>query len=305
MIQQAVNGVILGVTIGLGAVGLTLTYAILRFANFTHGEFIAWGAYFALGLLALPPIAGLGRASSAFSPLTFGWPLVAAAPIAVLLTASLALGLDRILFRPLARRATELTLVIASFGASLALRNLLVVLYGPQPDYFTREIPIAYAIGPGLRVTADQAVLVAVTFALVIALHLTLTRTALGRAMRATSENPVLARVAGIDPARVARWTWILGAGLAAVAGLFIGLTVQVRPLMGADLLLPLFAAAILGGIGSVPGALLGGLLVGLAEAFAVPLIGAGYRAAVSFAILLAVLLVRPRGLLGSPADDA
>ena len=123
--------------------------------------------------------------------------------------------------------------------------------------------------------------------------------------MRATSENPVLARVAGIDPARVARWTWILGAGLAAIAGLFVGLTVQVRPHMGADLLLPLFAAAILGGIGSVSGALLGGLIVGIAEALAVPLIGAGYRAAVSFLILLAVLLVRPRGLLGSASDDA
>jgi branched-chain amino acid transport system permease protein len=304
-IQQAVNGIILGATIGLGAIGLTLTYAILRFANFTHGEFIAWGAYLALGLLALPPVAAIVAAAPPFAPLTFGWPLVAVAPLAALLTAGLALALDRILFRPLARRATELTLVIASFGASLALRNLLVFLYGPQPDYFTREIPIARALLPGVRVTADQAFLLAVTATLVTALHLTLTRTSLGRAMRATSENPTLAQVAGIDPGLVARWTWIIGAGLAAIAGLLIGLTVQVRPLMGSELLLPLFAAAILGGIGSVPGALLGGLIVGLAEAFAVPLIGAGYRAAVSFLILLAVLLVRPRGLLGSSGDDA
>src|SRR5262249_31833363 len=155
--------------------------------------------------------------------------------------------LDRVLFRPLARRATGLTLVIASFGASLALRNLLVFLYGPQPDYFTREIPIARALLPGVRVTADQALLLVVTPILVSALHLTLTRTSLGRAMRATSENPTLARVAGIDPARVARWTWAIGAGLAAVSGLLVGLTVQVRAHMGADLLLPLFAAAILG----------------------------------------------------------
>jgi len=102
----------------------------------------------------------------------------------------------------------------------------------------------------------------------------------------------------------VARWTWIIGAGLAAVGGLLVGLTVQIRPLMGAELLLPLFAAAILGGIGSVPGALLGGLIVGLAEALAVPLVGAEYRAAVAFLILLVVLLVRPRGLLG-PRGDA
>jgi len=303
-LQQVTNGVILGATIGLGAIGLTLTYSILRFANFTHGEFIAWGAYFALGLLALAapwaPDAGPGH----FGPLTVGWPFVAAAPLAVALTAGLALGLDRVLFRPLARRGAGLTLAIASFGASLALRNALVFLYGPQPDYFTREIPIARAVLPGVRVTADQVFLLAVTLVLVAALHLVLTRTGLGRAMRATSENPALAEVAGIDPSRVARWTWIIGAGLAAVGGLLVGLTVQIRPLMGAELLLPLFAAAILGGIGSVPGALLGGLIVGLAEALAVPLVGAEYRAAVAFLILLVVLLVRPRGPR-SPRGDA
>ena len=104
----------------------------------------------------------------------------------------------------------------------------------------------------------------------------------------------------GVDPQAVARWTWLLGGALAAVAGVFVGLTVQVRPWLGFDLLLPLFAAAILGGVGSVYGAVLGGLLLGLAEALAVPLDGAEYRAAVAFTVLLAVLVVRPRGLLGA-----
>src|SRR5262249_39979201 len=120
-----------------------------------------------------------------------------------------------------------------------------------------------------------------------------------------TSENAVLAQVAGIDPVRVARWTWIIGAGLAAVAGLLIGLTVQIRPLMGADLLLPLFAAAILGGVGSVPGAVLGRVIVGPAASLAVPLVGAESRAAGAFVILLAVLLRRPRGLLGPRGEAA
>lgn len=296
--QDVANGVILGATIGLGAIGLTLTYSILRFANFTHGDFISWGAYVVLSFLTLLGAVtghGIGR----LGPLSFGWPLLLALLLAMVLTAALALLLDRILFGRLRRHGTELALVIASFGASLALRNLLVFLYGPQPEYFTREIQIARAVLPGVRVTPDQLFLLGLAAFLVLGLHLLLTRTALGRAMRATSENPVLAQVVGVDPRMVARWTWIIGGALAAVAGVFVGLTVQVRPLMGFELLLPLFAAAILGGIGSVYGAVLGGLVVGLAEALSVPLIGAEYRAAVAFLVLLVILLVRPQGLLG------
>ena len=134
-----------------------------------------------------------------------------------------------------------------------------------------------------------------------VAVHLVLTRTAIGRAMRAVSENPQLASLAGIDVRRIIRFVWILGAGLAAVAGSMVGLIIQIRPHMGHDLLLPLFAAAILGGIGSVPGAMLAGLLVGLAEALSVKFIGAEWRAAVSFVILVGVLLMRPQGLFGRP----
>ena len=133
----------------------------------------------------------------------------------------------------------------------------------------------------------------------VIGVHLLLTRTALGRAMRAVSENPQLAGLAGVNVRQVIRIVWILGAGLAAVAGVIAGLLIQIRPQMGLDLLLPLFAAAILGGIGSVPGAMLAGLTIGLSEAATVDLLGAQWRAAVSFFILVAVLLIRPQGLFG------
>jgi hypothetical protein len=125
----------------------------------------------------------------------------------------------------------------------------------------------------------------------------------LGRAMRATSMNPQLARVAGIDPERVLRATWVIGGVLAAVAGVFAGLTVQLRPTLGLDLLLPLFAAVILGGIGSVGGAVLGGLIVGLAESASVHIVGAEYRAAAAFAVLIAILLVKPNGLFGEPQE--
>ena len=300
MLQPLADGLILGSIIGLGAIGVTLTYSILRFANFAHGEYLTFGAY--LTLTALGFFAAFDAAP--FGPLSFGWPLLAALLAGGALTAALALALDRVLFARLGRHGTSIVLVIASFGAALALRNLLFFAYGGMPEYYSREIQIAIALVPratmgGLRVTPDQIFVLALTAVTVAALHLFLRHTTLGKAMRATSHNPQLARLVGIDVARVVRWTWAIGAALAAIAGVFSGLTTQIRPTLGFDLLLPLFAAAILGGIGSVPGAMLGGLIVGLAESFSVPLVGAEYRAAIAFLILIAILLVRPTGLFG------
>jgi branched-chain amino acid transport system permease protein len=297
-----VDGLLLGSILALGAVGLTLTYSILGFANFTHGDLITWGAYFVLSLLlAWTAVSGSGLGQ--LGTLSFGWPFLLALAVAMGLTGGLGVVLDRLLFRPLRHHGTQIVLVIASFGASLALRYGLAFVYGPEPAYYTREIQLATPIVPWLpavRATPDQLFVLGLTAVLVVGLHLLLTRTTLGRAMRAVSENPALARVVGVDPQAIARWTWLLGGALATVAGAFVGLTVQVRPWLGFDLLLPLFAAAILGGVGSVYGALLGGLLIGLAEALSVPLVGAEYRAAVAFAVLLGVLLLRPRGLLGT-----
>ena len=297
-LQDLANGVILGSTLGLGAVGLTLTYSILGFANFAHGELITGGAYVALTLLWLMAATagwGLGQVGA----LSFGWPILLLLGAAMVGMAALAIGLEQALFRPLRRRGTQISLVIASFGASLALRSLIAFAWGPEPFYFTREILMAREVLPGVRVPADQLFVLVLTGILMIALHLLLTRTTLGRAMRAASENSALLALTGIDPAAIARRTCLIGGGLAAVAGVFVGLTVQVRPLLGFELLLPLFAAVILGGIGSVYGALAGSLVVGVAEALSVPLIGAEYRAAVAFGVLLAVLVLRPGGLAG------
>ncbi len=300
MLQYAADGLVMGASIGLGAIGLTLTYSILNFANFTHGDLLTWGAYFVLSLLGA--LAGFPGGET-FGALSFGWPFVAAVAVAAGLTAALALLLDWAVFAHLRRSAMPIAVIIASFGLSLALRNLLVFLHGPKPDYFSREIQFAVEVLPGMRITPDQMFILALTAALVVALHLFLTRTTLGRAMRATRENPSLAQVVGIDVRAVVRWTWVVGAVLAALAGIFFGLTVQVRPELGFDLLLSLFAAAILGGIGNVYGAVAGGLLIGLAESFAVPLIGAEYRQAVAFLVLIAVLLLRPQGLFGQSAQ--
>lgn len=299
MIPQAlIDGLIAGSMIGLGAIGVTLTYSILRFANFAHGEFISWGAYFALAVSGVLGFLFAGL-STPIGPFSFGWSLPIATVAAVTLTAALALLVDLLLFGRLrARRSATIVLVIASFGAALTLRNLLEFAFTSAPAYYTRSLQIAFRFG-GLRATPDQMLSLALTAALVIGLHALLTRTAIGRAMRAVSENPVLAGVAGIDVRRVIRIVWILGTELAAFAGVMTGLLVQIRPEMGSDLLLALFAAAILGGIGSVPGAMLAGLIVGIAEAVAVLWIGAQWRAAVAFVILVAILLLRPQGLFG------
>ncbi|MCS6932270.1 MAG: branched-chain amino acid ABC transporter permease [Acetobacteraceae bacterium] len=304
MLQLVADGLIVGSVVSLGAVGLTLTYSLLRFANFGHGELLTWGAYLTLAFLGLL-LAGAEMAP--IGPFSFGWPLLAALMLALPATAAIALAVDWALFRRLARHGNAITLVIASFGAALALRNLVQFIWGTLPEYYTREIQIAIRLVPrdvlgGLRITPDQLLVLALTAAVVVLLHLFLSYSTLGRAMRATAMNPALARLAGADVAKVARATWVIGAALACIAGVFAGLTGQIRPMMGFDLLLPLFAAAILGGIGNVWGAVIGGLIVGLAESFTVPLLGAEYRAAGSFAVLIAILLIRPTGLFGARA---
>ena len=297
--QVVIDGFIAGSMIGLGAIGLTLVYSILRFPNFAHGELITWGAYFAMSVSAL--LGGLAAGATApIGPFSFGWGLIVAAGVAMVLTALLALVLDLILFQLFRRRQSVMIIVVmASFGASMALRNLLEFIYTAQPGYFTRELQIAMPLGGGMRATPDQLLALGLTAVLVIAVHLLLTRTPTGRAMRAVSENPSLAGLFGVDVDRVVRTVWVLGASLACAAGIIAGLLVQVRPYMGFDLLLPLFAAAILGGIGSVPGAIIGGLVIGFGEAFAVQFIGAQWRAAVAFFFLVAILLVRPTGIFG------
>ncbi len=293
--QILVDGVTSGAMIALGAIGVTLTYGLLRFANFAHGEFATWGAYAAMVIAA-----ALGGAGQTIGDLTFGWPLVVALLGAVVLTALLAAALDWVLFRRLRRHGNAIVLVIASFGASLALRSALEFGFGPEPYYYSRDIAMTVRLGLGMRATWDQMLVLVGALALMAATTAMLRYSALGRALRATSENPDLARLAGIDVARVVRVTWLLGGGMAAAAGVFLGITVQLRPTMGFELLLPLFAAAILGGIGSVPGAMAGGLVIGIAEAASVPIAGAQYRAAVAFVVMLAMLLARPRGLFGT-----
>jgi branched-chain amino acid transport system permease protein len=297
-LQFLADGIVMGALIGLGAVGVTLSYSILRFANFAHGEFIAWGTYMTLVLTAAMGTL-FGGHMGTIGPLSFGWTLLVAGMVAAVLTGGLAIALDYALFSKLRSKGNAIVMVMASFGASMALRSFLEFVFTSRPAYFTRDIQMAVPVGLGIRLTPDQSFLIFLTMIIVIGMDRFLALSPTGRAMRAVSENPTLARVAGVDVEYVIRATWIIAGILATASGVMLGVTVQIRPFMGFDLLLPLFAAAILGGIGSMPGAVLGGLIVGVAEAAAVQIVGADYRAAVAFLILIAVLLVKPSGLFG------
>jgi len=300
--QIIMDGLIAGSMIGLGAIGITLTYSILRFANFAHGDMISWAAYFALSVSTALGMLVPGL-SAPIGPFSFGWSLPIGLVASIVLTALLALLIDALLFGKLRKLGgAVIILVMAGFGAALTLRSFLEFVFTSKPTYFTDALQIAHPLFGGARATADQLLGLGVAVALVALVHLALTRTAAGRAMRAVSENQALAGLAGVNVAKTIRLAWVFGAGLAAVAGVMAGLLVQIRPYMGHDLLLPLFAAAILGGIGSVPGAMIAGLIIGLAEALCVQFVGAEWRAAVSFVVLVAILLLRPQGIFGRQA---
>jgi branched-chain amino acid transport system permease protein len=295
ILQLIADGLLTGAVIALGAIGITLGLAILRFANFGYAEFLTVGGY-----AALTAVLAYGGTGAPLGPFSFGGFLVVAIAVALGATALIALAGDVAVFRPLRRRgAGSLVLIFASFGLALIVRSVVLLIYGTQPEYYSREIQIALLLPGDVRVMPDQIVVLGIAAAALVLLWWLLRHTRMGLAMRAVAENPALAQASAIDPESAVRWTWIVSAALGALAGTLYGLTVQLRPEMGANLLLPLFTAAVLGGVGSVPGAVLGGLLVGVAENLSVLVLPTSYKVIVPFLIMLACFLVRPKGLFG------
>jgi branched-chain amino acid transport system permease protein/neutral amino acid transport system permease protein len=286
MLQLVVYGIISGSILALGAIGLTLSYSILNFANFAHGDLMALGAY--LGL---------------FFRVGLQLPMWLAFPLAMASTAVLAVLMDRAWFRPLrSRGAGPVMLAMSSLALAIILRSVIRIIWSPQAQYYSRDIHFPFTV-PGLevRINTQQVLIVAVAAGLVVLVSLFLQRTRLGKAMRATSDNFQLALVSGIDTERVVICTWLLGAALAAAGGILLGMSVRLQPIMGWDLLLPMFAATVLGSIGSPYGAMAGALLIGLAEELSTAVIPSAYKGAVSLIILVVVLLIRPQGLWGGP----
>jgi branched-chain amino acid transport system permease protein len=292
--QALADGILTGAIIALGAIGVTFTLGIMRFANFAHSELLTWGGYIALVIVAF---AGPGTPTG---PLSFGWQLLAAALVAAALTGLAAWGIDVLVFRRLRRRGAQpLTMVFAAFGAALVMRHLVVLVWGHESRFYTRELQIAVELVPGVRVLPDQVFILGLALTVMLVLQTFLTRSRTGMAMRAMAESPALAQVCGIEVEAVVRLTWIISGALAAFAGVFIGLTPQLHPEIGVNVLLSLFAAAILGGTGSLTGAVAGGFLVGLAENLSLLVISPGYKGAMPFLLLLVILIVRPQGILG------
>ena len=298
ILQHMADGILSGAIIALGAIGLSFTMKILRFANFAHSELLTWGAYFAVIFFAVASLMG-GGFGTPIAPFSFGWPLLGALVATAVLTSVLAIGLHYLVFQRLSRLAGHMTMVFASFGIALLLRNLVVLIFGSDPLYYTRALQFAVKLPGGVRVMPDQVFLLGLTFVIVVILHLFLTRSRAGISMRAVAENPDLARVSGVNVQTVILWVWIIGASGAAIAGVMYGLTVQLRPELGFSLILPLFAAAILGGAGSLYGAVIGGMVVGLSENLSVMVIPTTYKPAVPFLLILLILYFRPQGLFG------
>jgi branched-chain amino acid transport system permease protein len=280
-------GIVLGCIYALGAIGISLTFAILRFANFAHGEYMMLGAYLTYSVMLLT-----------------GWhPLVAMLP-AMLFTSLAVLGLDRVIFRPF-RNAPTIMPVIASFGLMLMVRAAVWLVWGTQQRALLPGIQRREALlGTPLMTSSKQLWIIGTTIAMMVGASLLLSRTRIGKAMRAVSDSPELARLTGISVEQVIRATWIFGAVTAVAAGVLLAMNTQLESLMGFKMLLPMFAAAILGGIGRPFGAVLGGLVIGVAEELSAyhwigseSLLNPAYKSGIAFAIMVAMLIWRPSGL--------
>jgi branched-chain amino acid transport system permease protein len=299
MTELIVYGVILGNIIALGAIGLTLLYGILRFAHFAHGDLMTLGAYVVL-LLNAELLPALGVPERKLGPLSFGWRLLSSLVMSMGVTAVVALLIDRLLYNPLrARRSSPVILAMASLGMAFILRSVIYIIWGPQFLFYSQELRPAWELPLDVRLRPDQVFILVTVLLLVLLLYLFLQRTKLGKAMRATADNQQLALVCGIDTGHVTAWTWVLGGALAAAAGVLYGIDAQLRPDMGWSFLLPLFAAVVLGGIGSPLGALVGGVILGVVQQVSTAFLLPTYKPAVAFLVLIILLLVRPRGLFG------
>ena len=282
-LQMLLNALLNAALIAPPAIAFTLIFAVLRFPNFAVGGLITVGAY---------------AAWTANVPL--GLPLALAVLVGMAATAGVALACDRVVFAPL-RRSDSITLLVVSIALALVLENIVRFAYGNDLRGFDLPLTRPMTWG-GLSATVEQLWVLAGGVAIAAAMHALLAHTRLGKAMRAVADNPALAAARGIRTGRVIAATWAIAGALLGAAGVMAGLDLVIEPLTGWQLTIPILAAAILGGIGSPYGAMLGAVVVGLAEELTVLILPSTYKVAVSFAIIAVLLLVRPQGLFGTPA---
>ncbi len=319
--KAVISGIVIGCIYALGAIGVTLVFGILRFANFSHADLMTSGAYLSFVFAALLP--GLGPALG----LPTGFVVL---PLSIVCLVLFSISIDRMFYRPLRdRNVRPIMLLVASLGVTLMLQGIVRILAGTSPrtffsqqdkEIFRLDVPLETATRD-IVISEPQILLIAATVFSIITLHQFLNRTRLGKAMRAMSDNADLALVSGINTNTVVTATWVIGGALAAMAGTLLALDVVLKPDLSFNLLLPIFAAAIVGGIGRPYGAIAGGLLVGFSETLAIfnwsillrPLavwlpdwieiparitfVPTEYKIIVPFIILIAVLIWRPTGI--------
>jgi neutral amino acid transport system permease protein len=280
--QTGLNGLSLGAIYALGAVGLTLVYGILKLVNFAHGDFLTFGAYMAY-----------------LVNVTWGAPLVVAIFWGMLMTAILGIIFERLLWGPMrAKQAGLLQLLLAAIGLAFLLRAIVQWFWGTEIRSLdvnqTSSVEIL-----GLRIGQTELIVVIVGMVVLVAVGFMLRMTLLGKQMRALSDDLELAETAGIDTRRVILYTWIFAGALAGLAGVMAASVTSLYPEMGFELLLPIFGAVILGGIGDAFGALAAGVVIGVMTEWSTLIIEARWKTAIGFLVLLIVLIVRPQGIFG------
>jgi len=291
-LQQLVNGITLGGVYALIAVGYTMVYGVIQLINFAHGEIYMLGAFLAYTMVTV-----------------FGLPFLAAFVITLLICSCFGIILDFIAYRPL-RKAPRLAALITAIGMSIFLQNLALMIWGSQIKAYPRDVlpeiffQAAWNLGD-VTLSWLQVFILLITVISMAILHIVIHRTRIGTAMRAVSQDKTTAALMGIGVNRVISFTFAVGSAMGAMAGILVGLYYNaIFPTMGYIAGIKAFAAAVLGGIGSVPGAMLGGGVLGIAEVMGAGYISSEYRDGISYAVMIAVILFKPSGLIGRPIGE-
>jgi len=296
-LQQLVNGLTLGNVYALIALGYTMVYGILELINFAHGEIYMLGAYLGIILLAFFTAIGL----TAFSlPLSLFLVFV----LTVLFCASYGYTIEKVAYKPL-RNAQRLSPLISAIGVSIFLQNYVMLTQGATDKVFPSVVGSGGFELWGTTVTYLQAMIIVTSLLIMSLLHLFVMKTRTGKAMRAVAQDKVMASLVGVNTDSVISVTFIIGSGLAAVAGIMVAMYYGlVNYSIGYSAGIKAFTAAVLGGIGSIPGAMFGGILLGLIESFGASYISSEYKDAYAFIILILILLLKPEGLFGKQTEE-
>jgi branched-subunit amino acid ABC-type transport system permease component len=282
VVQALVNGLVSGALLAVPAIGFTAMFAVLRFPNFSVSGIATLGAF------------------AGYVAYAAGFQMVGSLAVAFAVAGVVGLFLDKVVHRPLVKQGA-LPAAIASIASGLVLENVVRLGFGNDMRGYDRPISRDVHFGD-IRINPQQTETMGIAIVIMLLVFAALAFTRIGKAMRASADNPELAALKGIRPDRVAMMASFVGMGLVGIGGMLLGLDSSIDPLTGARILLSIFAAAVLGGLGSAPGAVLGAFLIGMAEELSVLVVGSPYRSAVGFFAILVVLSLRPRGLLGERA---